>query len=91
MVVKAASVGKAASTRRLNVPRSALVEAAAGGTPCCVNRQDVAVVREEWHVVDRWWTEEPVARRYFDLVLETGENAVVYHDDEAGAWFSQRA
>ena len=30
-------------------------------------------------------------RRYFDLVLETGENAVVYHDDDAGSWFTQRA
>jgi hypothetical protein len=49
------------------------------------------VVREEWRVVDRWWTEDPVARRYFDLVLETGENAVVYHDDEARLWFTQRA
>jgi hypothetical protein len=56
-----------------------------------VNRQEVAVVREEWHVVDRWWTEQPVSRRYFDLVLETGENAVVYHDDDACSWFTQRA
>ena len=28
-------------------------------------------MREEWRVVDRWWTDEPVDRRYFDLVLET--------------------
>ncbi len=77
--------------RRLNTPRPALVEAAAGGAPRRVNRQGVVVVREEWHVVDRWWTEQPIARRYFDLVLETGENAVVYHDGEAGSWFSQRA
>lgn len=79
------------NARRLNAPRPALVEAAASGAPRRVNRQGVAVVREEWHVVDRWWTEEPVSRRYFDLVLETGENTVVYHDDEAGAWYSQRA
>jgi hypothetical protein len=56
-----------------------------------VNRQDVGTVREEWRVVDRWWTDEPVHRRYFDLVLETGEHAVVYHDDDAGTWFTQRA
>jgi hypothetical protein len=56
-----------------------------------VNRQSVAIVREEWRVVDRWWTEEPVSRRYFDVVLESGENAVVFHDEEASAWFSQRA
>jgi hypothetical protein len=67
------------------------VEAQAGGSPTRVNRQGVAVVREEWRVVDRWWTEEPVARRYFDVVLETGENVVVYRDDESGSWFTQRA
>ena len=55
-----------------------------------VNRQPVALVREEWRVVDRWWTEEPVDRRYFDLVLESGENACVYRDAELGSWFSQR-
>jgi hypothetical protein len=56
-----------------------------------VNRQAVALVREEWRVVDRWWTEEPVDRRYFDLVLESGENAVVYRDGENGSWLTQRA
>ena len=44
---------------RLNAPRPALVEAGVDGTPCIVNRQQVAFVREEWRVVDRWWTEEP--------------------------------
>jgi hypothetical protein len=66
------------------------VEAGVGGTPQRVNRQDVALVREEWRVVDRWWTDEPVSRRYFEVVLETGENAVVYHDQERALWFSQR-
>ena len=55
-----------------------------------MNREQVALVREEWRVVDRWWTEEPVHRRYFDVVLEGGENAVVYRDEDAGCWFSQR-
>ena len=50
----------------------------------------VALVREEWRVVDRWWTEEPIHRRYFDVVLDGGERAVVYRDEEAGGWFSQR-
>jgi hypothetical protein len=81
----------ARTARRLNEPRRALVEAQAEGTPRRVNRQDVALVREEWRVVDRWWTDEPVHRRYFDLVLESGENAVVYHDGVAGSWFTQRA
>jgi hypothetical protein len=50
----------------------------------------VAVLRDEWRVVDRWWTEEPVVRRYFELVLETGENTVVFHDGAGGGWFTQR-
>ena len=76
---------------RINAPRPALVEAQFDGTPRLVNRQGVALVREEWRVVDRWWTEEPVSRRYFDVVLETGQNAVVFRDEERGGWFSQKA
>ena len=75
---------------RFNEPRRALVEARVDGTPARVNLQGVAFVREEWRVVDRWWTEEPVDRRYFEVVLETGENTVVFRDQEQGCWFGQR-
>jgi hypothetical protein len=51
----------------------------------------VEALREEWRVSDRWWTEEPVERRYFEVVLETGRNAVVFRDETSGAWFSQTA
>jgi hypothetical protein len=78
-------------TRRLNAPHLVLVETHVDGSPRSVNRQQVALVREEWRVVDRWWTEQPVDRRYFDVVLATGENAVVFLDGEAQIWFSQRA
>jgi hypothetical protein len=80
-----------AITRRLNAPQQALVETHVDGTPRSVNRQQVALVREEWRVVDRWWTEEPVDRRYFDVVLASGENAVLFFDCEAQCWCSQRA
>jgi hypothetical protein len=67
-----------------------VVEAGFDGAPRAVNRQTVALVREEWHVVDRWWTEEPVRRRYYEVVLESGQNMVVFHDEEGGIWFTQR-
>jgi hypothetical protein len=85
--------GSASAVRRagrVNEPQAALVEARVCGEPVRVNRQRVELVREEWRVVDRWWTEEPVSRRYFDVVLESGENTVVFHDDEHGRWFTQR-
>lgn len=91
MVAHSGSARAARSARRLNAPRAALVEEHADGTPRLVNRQCVAVLREEWRVVDRWWTEEPVARRYFDVVLESGENAVVFRDEDRACWFTQRA
>ena len=87
-----ADPGTAGATRtsRLNSPRPALVEEGLDGSPRRVNRAGVVALREEWRVVDRWWTEEPVNRRYFDVVLAGGERAVVFHDQEVGRWFSQR-
>ena len=78
------------TARPVNEPRPARVEANFDGTPWQVNHQAVAVLREEWRVLDRWWTEEPLSRRYFDVVLETGENTVVFRDEERGWWFTQR-
>jgi hypothetical protein len=78
------------SAGRLNEPRAAVVEVRVDGTPVRVNRLVVEVVREEWRVVDRWWTEEPVSRRYFEVVLQSGENAVVFRDEERSCWFTQR-
>ena len=89
--MSAPAAGRTGRAGRLNEPRPALVEAAFEGTPWKVNHQRVALVREEWRVVDRWWTEEPVDRRYFDLVLESGQHVCVFRDAEAGCWFAQRA
>ena len=41
-----------ATAGRLNAPRPALVENSVDGTPCVVNREQVAFVREEWRVVE---------------------------------------
>jgi hypothetical protein len=90
MVTHPGSARAVRSAGRLNQPRPAVVEARVDGTPVRVNRQPVALVREEWRVVDRWWTEEPVARRYFEVVLQSGENAVVFRDEQRSCWFTQR-
>ena len=90
MVADPGSSGVVRAAGRVNVPQPALVEQSFDGTPRRVNREGVALVREEWRVVDRWWTEEPINRRYFEVVLEGGRNAVVFRDQERGGWFSQR-
>ena len=91
MVAPARAASTPGSARRLNAPVVVRVEAHVDGSPKRVNRSPVAVVREEWRVVDRWWTEEPVSRRYFEVVLDSGENTVVFRDEEKGGWFAQRA
>ena len=90
MVADTGDARVARAAGRVNEPRAALVDASFDGTPWRVNRQPVALVREEWRVVDRWWTGRPVSRRYFEVVLESGENVVVFHDCETGRWLTQR-
>jgi hypothetical protein len=90
-VVADSGAASAARPARLNSPQQALVESAFDGTPREVNARPVMLVREEWRVVDRWWTDDPLSRRYFDLVLEGGERCVVFRDVERGGWFTQRA
>jgi hypothetical protein len=60
------------------------------GTPIALEGEPVEAVREEWVVEDRWWTGRPLRRRYFELVLERGRNAVVFRDLIRGRWFEQR-
>lgn len=62
----------------------------ARGVPVSLGRTAVDCVREDWVVEDRWWTERPLRRRYFELVLCDGRNAVVFHDLAGGRWFVQR-
>ena len=90
MVAHSRDQGDSRAARRLNEPAAALVSVE-NEIPTAVNRVGVAAVREEWRVVDRWWTEDPVRRRYFEVVLETGRNVVVFRDELTGAWYRQQA
>jgi hypothetical protein len=79
------------SSRRLAEPSPAAVRWDDGGAPVALAGRPVDAVREEWVVEDRWWTSRPLRRRYFELVLDDGRNAVVFRDLVDGRWFSQRA
>jgi hypothetical protein len=46
---------------------------------------------EEWRLVDEWWREQPIRRRYFRLVLEDGRLLTVFCDLVDGAWYTQQA
>ncbi|HEY3970843.1 MAG TPA: hypothetical protein VGL79_05540 [Solirubrobacteraceae bacterium] len=74
--------------RALNLPRPARVRAR-DGAPCEIDGEQVETVRESWLVEDRWWTEQPLRRRYWELVSTRGRNLIVFHDLCAGGWFTQ--
>ena len=76
--------------RRLSVPRRVAVGADADGRPVTVEDRTVDSVRESWLIEDRWWTERPLRRRYWEVVTVCGRNEVGFHDLLSGRWWRQR-
>jgi CO dehydrogenase/acetyl-CoA synthase delta subunit len=76
--------------RRLATPRTAQVRADAAGRPVAVGARAVEAVRESWLVEDRWWTDRPLRRRYWEVVTEGGHNLVLFRELGGGRWYSQR-
>ena len=75
-------------------PKSIDVRANAEGAPQAVRsrsgRVRVQSVLERWELEDEWWTGEPVARAYFQLLLASGPVVTVYREARSGAWFLQK-
>jgi hypothetical protein len=76
--------------RRLAVPRPTTVLTGQGGRPLAVDRHEVVAVRESWLIEDRWWTERPLRRRYWELVTVDGRDLVVFRDLQEGGWYRHR-
>jgi hypothetical protein len=76
--------------RRLGVPRRVAVAADDDGSPRTVDGRPVEGVREWWLIEDRWWTERPIRRRYWEVLTAGGRNEVVFQDLRSGRWWRQR-
>lgn len=67
------------------------VVTAPDGTPHAVianeRRRAVMAIRDAWRVQDRWWTDEPVDRSYFEIMLEPGRPLLIFRDS-TGGWFA---
>ena len=76
--------------RLLNTPRPLRVLTHPNGEPKIVQRRRkgvaVAAVRDCWRIDDRWWTEQPVSRMYYELELANGEVFTLFHDLIADHW-----
>jgi hypothetical protein len=76
--------------RRLAPPRPVRVRSDATGRPEVVSDRPVEAVRESWLVEDRWWTDAPLRRRYWEVVTADGRDLVVFRDLQEGRWYGQR-
>ena len=76
--------------RRLSMPRRVTVDAGPDGSPAVVDGRKVGWIRESWLVEDRWWTDKPLRRHYWEIVTTCGRNEVVFCDLRRGRWWRQR-
>ena len=86
----AATTPKSRGPRRLATPRKVEVHTGDEGRPQRIGGRGVEAVRESWLVEDRWWSEGPLRRRYWEVVTDDGRNLVVFRDLRAGRWYQQR-
>ena len=77
--------------RAVGAPRPVCMITAPDGTPHATildgRRRRVLSVRDDWLVQDLWWTDRPVDRHYYELVLEPGRLVVAYREAPSGTWF----
>ncbi len=86
----AAPRGAPGAPRRLGVPVPVRVQSGAGGRPLRIEGATVDAVRESWLIEDRWWTDRPLRRRYWEVVTTAGHDSVVFRDLVDGRWYRQR-
>ena len=81
--------------RALNLPAPVEVEEDDRHRPTSMalrgRRLHVASVEEVWEVVEEWWRTDPIARRYFRVIVSDGSSATVFRDLKSGLWYEQRA
>ena len=46
-------------------------------------------VMHQWELGDEWWCPEPIDRRYFKLLMDTGRVMTIFKDLSNGGWFRQ--
>jgi hypothetical protein len=77
--------------RHLVTPRPARVICTPSGVPHAIEitgrRRGVITIRDEWIVQDRWWTDRPVERHFFELVVEPGRVVTTFRDLRDREWY----
>jgi hypothetical protein len=85
-----------ADLRPLNAPTPLKVQLDTAGRVVSVWRHGrltpraIAAVQDRWRIDDEWWREHPIARLYYEVILDDGTWLTIYHDLIEDRWFEQR-
>ncbi|MDP7578938.1 MAG: hypothetical protein QGF12_05300 [SAR202 cluster bacterium] len=50
----------------------------------------VISIDDVWEIVDEWWRDVPISRRYYQVVVEGGTMITVFRDLINEIWYKQR-
>jgi hypothetical protein len=92
MVTDTRATARPDQLRPLNRPRSVTVLTQRHRPIALIDgerRLRVVHTQDAWCIDDEWWRER-IARRYFQVVLETGAVTTIFHDLVADDWQTQR-
>ncbi len=94
MVPHSRKAARPGAVRALNLPRPVGVKAKSNGVPVEVRLgkawRKVIKVQDRWRIEDEWWREKPVARLYWQVLLDGGQKATLFQDLSTGQWHEQR-
>jgi hypothetical protein len=76
--------------KRLAEPKPAAIETGPDGRPETIDGRPIEAIRESWLIEDRWWTELPLRRRYWEVVTADGRNLIAFRDLVRDRWFTQQ-
>ena len=95
MVANSRKTAGPSPIRALNRPQPVAVGEDHDQRPLSVlmGRRKLSVVSVEdvWELVDEWWRKTPIARRYYEVVMESGPHVILFRDLVGGSWYRQGA
>lgn len=91
MVKDSRAAARADQLRPLNQPRLVTVQVTAGLPVAVIEGErhtPIKRIQDCWCIDDEWWR-DPIQRRYYRVLLETGTIRTLYHDQMQDTWFEQ--
>jgi hypothetical protein len=92
MVTNSGTPARPDQLRSLNPPRQLTVTEHHGMPAELIERNrrhKIVRIQDVWNIDDEWWR-EPIIRRYFQVVIDTGAIRTIYQDLVQNTWHEQR-